>query len=331
MNKTRIFFLLLLALLVLGNNGVLFEIFAAQTSKPLDITITSGPIGGGFYVVAGGIAEAIERNIPNSKVTVMTGGSVGNTSRVNEGTADIGITMDGVFLSAVEGIDPYEEKHANLQGLIFFGGIPMAWCLVNEDLPINSIDELKEKSFPIELGTSTPLSSPELATRRVLEDYGITYDDIRSWGGKVTFGSYADVTNLIKDGHLHAWMGPLFGTPAIEELVLTYKVKLLPVKEEVIDALKRYGYSKMIIEKGTYYFVNENTPFLAEKMILVVRKDLSDDIVYEITKIICENPEAIRGAGGLYALYNPTQSYDIVGGPIHPGAEKYFKEVGYIK
>ena len=330
MNKIRIFFLILLVLL--GINGILYGSFAAGISEPVKLTISAGPVGGGWYNVGGTIAEIIKSSIPGSEITVMTGGGIGNPTRVNEGKADIGFTQGGIYYAALNGLEPYEKKHTNIQGMLFLANLPMAWLIVDEDFPINSIEEIKEKHFPIKLGTTTLLSTPELATRRILAEYGITYDDIKSWGGKVTFGSYADIGNLIKDGHLNAYMGAVSSVPAMEELIITHKMKLLPVKEEAIDAVvKKYGYSKTVVPKGTFYFVSQDLPFLVEQMILVVRADLSNDIVYAVTKAICENAEEIRQAVAFYKVFDPAKAFNISGGPLHPGAEKYFKDAGYIK
>jgi len=332
MNKIKIFFLILLVLLLLGINGILCGSFATGISEPIKLTISAGPVGGGWYNVAGTIAEIIKSSIPGSEVTVMTGGGVGNPTRLNEGKADVGFTQGGVYYAALNGLVPYKKKHTNVQGMLFLANLPMAWLIVDEDCPINSIEEIKEKHFPIKLGTTTLLSTPELASRRILAEYGITYDDIKSWGGKVTFGSYADIGNLIKDGHLDAYMGPVSSIPAMGELITTHKMKLLPVKEEAIDAVvEKYGYSKTVVPKGTLYFVSQDLPFLVEQMILVVRADLSDDIVYAVTKVICENAEAIREAVAFYKVFDPAKAFNISGGPLHPGAEKYFKDAGYIK
>lgn len=328
MNKISIFFLILLVLVI---SGILCGNFAAEISEPVKLTISAGPVGGGWYIVGGTIAEIIKGSIPGSEITVMTGGGIGNPTRVNEGKADIGFTQGGIYYAALNGLEPYENKHTNIQGMIFLANLPMAWLIVDEDSPINSIEEIKEKRFPIKLGTTTLLSTPELASRRILAEYGITYDDIKSWGGKVTFGSYADIGNLIKDGHLNAYMGAVSSVPAMEELIITHKMKLLSVKEEAIDAaVEKYGYSKAVVPEGTFYFVSQDLPFLVEQMILVVRADLSDDIVYAVTKAICENADAIRQAVAFYKVFDPAKACYISGGPLHLGAEKYFKDSGYI-
>ena len=104
----------------------------------------------------------------------------------------------------------------------------MSIFLVREENPIASIEEIKEKKIPIRLLTAPRASSPSVAAERMLAEYGITLEDIRSWGGKVSYVSYAEASSLIKDGHADAWCGPM--SPAVVELTVSRKMKMLPIK-----------------------------------------------------------------------------------------------------
>lgn len=109
-------------------------------------------------------------------------------------------------------------------------------------------------------------------------------------------------------------------------------LKLLTIEEKIIDSLvDKYGYSKNLVPKGKYRWSEEEFYCLGEPNILLVRKDVPEDIVYTITKTICEKPEIITAWGQHHESFTPEiAATGIVGGDFHPGAEKYFKEVGYI-
>jgi len=70
---------------------------------------------------------------------------------------------------------------------------------------------------------------------------------------------------------------------------------------------------------------------MAESNIILVRKDLSEDLVYGIVKAICENVDTIRASGAAYTKFEPKDMVNNVGGNLHPGAEKYFREKGWLK
>jgi len=296
------------------------------------ITITSGPIGGEWYILGGSLAELVKEEIPNVKVTATTGGGLSNPTKVNTGKADIGLTQDRLLYEAREGIGGFKDQgpHENIMGMVYLADIWMSVFLVREDYPVNSIDEIKEKRVPIRIVTAPRASTPSLAAERMFAEYGITFDDIRSWGGKVNFVSYSEGASLIKDGHADAYCGPIM--PAIVDLAFSKKIKMLPVKESVLDALrKKFKYGKGVIPKDSYYFVKEDTPVMTESPIFIVRKDLPDDIVYRITKAICNNPDRIRKSGRTYRSFSPENAWRIFGGPIHPGALRYYREQGWIK
>jgi len=295
------------------------------------LTITSGPMGGGWYILGGTLSELIKNEIPDIKVTVTTGGSLANLTKVNQEKADIGLTMDRLFYEARKGIGAYKDQkpYEKIVGMAYLADIYMSLFLVREDSPISSIQEIKEKKIPIRLLTSPKASSPALATERMLNEYGITFDDIRSWGGKVNFVSYAEASSLIKDGHADAWCGPMVSS--IVELTVSRRMKLLPIKESVLNALQEdFKYGKAVIPQNTWYFIKKDTPIMCEAVILVVRKEIPEGIVYKITKSICTHPDHIRGVSRTYRVFSPEKASRITGGPIHPGALRYYKEHGYL-
>lgn len=296
------------------------------------ITIASGPVGGEWYILGGILGEIVKEIAPGSKVMVRTGGSLSNLSTVNMGKADIGITQDRLFYEARNGIGAFKGRKLfkNVEGLCYLADIYMGVFLVRADFPINSIDEIKEKKIAIRLVTAPKASSPSKATERVLEAYGIKPEDLKAWGGSISYVSYSEASSLIKDGHADAYCGPIL--PAIVELSTVRKLKLLPLKKSVIDYLvKKYKYGRAVIPKGAYYFVKQDTETITESPIIIVNKKLSEDFVYKLTKAICTQPDRIRRSGKTYRNFDPEKAPNIHGGPIHPGALRYYKECGWIK
>jgi uncharacterized protein len=295
-------------------------------------TITSGPMGGDWYSIGGACGEMAKQAFPGAIVTVTTGGALANVAKVNAGKADLGLTMAKLYGEALTSTGTYKgkPKMENLRGIAFLAYIPMSYFLVKADNPITSIEEIKEKKMPIRILTSKKGSSPSLAAELMLAEYGITFDDIKKWGGSVSFVSYAEASNLIKDGHADAWVGPMVS--AIVELTTTTKMKMLPIKPEYLNDLKnKHKYVKIMLPKGKYYFVTKDTPHMAEAVIMVTQKKLGDDEVYTFTKALMENADRIRSIHKTYSGFDPANAWKDIGGPLHPGAEKYYKEKGYMK
>jgi len=296
------------------------------------ITITSGPVGGTYYILGGALADLLKDVVPEAKVTVTTGGSLANISKVQGGKADLGFTMDSLVNEARQGIEAYKDKgkHDKVLGLTYICDIYMSLFLLPQDSPIKSIDEIREKKIPIRALTSPRASSPSVAAERMLGAYGITFKDIESWGGKVNFVSYAEASSLLKDGHADIWVGPI--TPPLLEVTTTKKMKLLPIKQEVLKTLKQeFKYGMAMIPKGYWEFIHEDTPTMTEAIMIIVAKDLPEDVVYNITKSIASHPDVVRNVHRMYKDYDPKKGCEFSGTPMHPGALKYFKEQGICK
>ena len=304
------------------------------SGKTQFLQITSGPVGGTYYVLGGALADLLKDVIPGAKVTVTTGGSLQNISKVQSGKADIGFTMDSLVYEARNEMGAYKDKgvHDNVMGLTYVCDIYMSLFLVRGDMELSSIQEVKDKKMPVRILTSPRASSPSVAAERMLNEYGITFDDIKSWGGKVNFVSYAEASSLLKDGHADIWCGPM--VPPIREASLSLKMKLLPIKESLLKVLKekyKYGIATIPAGYAGWEFIKEPTPTMTESIMIIIGKGLPDDVVYKIAESIATHPDTVRNVHALYKPYDPKNACNISGGPIHPGALRYYREKGICK
>ncbi|MFQ6110813.1 MAG: TAXI family TRAP transporter solute-binding subunit, partial [Nitrospinota bacterium] len=118
---------------------------------------------------------------------------------------------------------------------------------------------------------------------------------------------------------------------AINQMITLRKMKLLPWDEPKIDKiLKKYGYLKRRLKKGRYYFIKKDLPVLAEANIFIIRADLPDDLVYSIAEAIATSAPRIRQSARLFRRFDPKKLWKDVGGPLHPGAEKYYRAAGLM-
>jgi len=296
------------------------------------ITIAAGPVGGEWYILGGILGELIKEALPDVRVTSSTGGAIANLTTVNRGRADIATTQDQLLYEALQGGGPFAEleSHDNVTGLTYLADIYMSVFLVREEFDLHSIAEIAEREVPIRLLTAPRGSSPSVAAERMLETYGITVEDIQAYGGLVNYVSYSEAASLIRDGHADAYVGPIM--PAIVELSVARPLRLLPVEDRLLTELsENYKYGISSIPAELYDFVVEDTPVMTESPILIVRADLPEDIVYAVTQAIHTNPERIRESGRTYQNFTPEKGPRITGGPIHPGAERFYREQGWLE
>ncbi|MCL1855742.1 MAG: TAXI family TRAP transporter solute-binding subunit [Clostridia bacterium] len=319
--------ILLCGLLTLG---VCNPVSGAQSSKT-NFTVGGGPQGGGWYGLAGQLAAELEAVSAGKKFSVMPGGGIGNIDLTERGEMDISTTVSHLYRSALDSIDPYAGKtYHSLTALGNIGTSDTCLFLIKASVPVNSIQELVDRKYPINLVTTTRASTPFLGAERILAEFGITADDLKSWGGSMQYLSYTDGCMLIADGHADGIIAPVVA--AITELQTTTPLKVLPLEESMVDSLvAKFGYAKNHVKGGTYGFMTEDFLAIGEPNILLCRSDLPDEVAYSTAKLLCEKPEIITAWGTHHATFVPAMAPTSIGGPLHPGAEQYYKEAGYLK
>lgn len=298
------------------------------------LDIVAGTTGGVWYVGMGAIGKLYSDTYPGTTVNLLAGGSAGNPLRLESGEADFSITQHTMAVAAGKGQEPYKQATQNVSSIINLKDITRLNIVVRDEVPIYSIEDILEKKYPLKLAHGPVGTVSELFGRWTFEEYGISFKDITSWGGKLFSNNYNDVASLLQDGQIDMffWTGP--GEAGfIQEAASGTKLRWLPVKEEIIDKLiENYGLNKGTIP-GTFYngAVGQDTLCVIDATELIVRTDLQEDVVYNLTKVICENKEDIVMAYSAWDTFDPETAWEGLGLPLHPGAEKYYKEKGWLK
>jgi TRAP transporter TAXI family solute receptor len=190
---------------------------------------------------------------------------------------------------------------------------------------IKSIADLKGKNVSVgDVGSGT-----EFNARQILEAYGITFDDIKKQN--LGFGPSADA---LRDGKIDAFFC-VAGAPttAIIDLAVGRDITILEVDDAHASALKqKYPfYSQLTIPGGSYKGVPNAVKTVTIKATFIVSNKLSADTVYKLTKTLIEDKEEIQAAHAKGAEISAAYAVDGISVPYHPGAEKYFKEIGALK
>ena len=327
MKKSIVFFIV--SFLV---NVSITVVASAQTKKDIGIksvTIASGPVSGMWYPAAAKMGELFEKEF-NLKVTVDIGGSAQNIRRVDAGRdADIGFASTPEVYNAYNGLAPFTKKFTNFNLLGCFS--PYYYqVLVREGAGIQTWKDLRNKRFsPGNAGTGS-----EILSRNILEEVGLNYDTIRKAGGNIEFRDYSSSVEAMKDGNLDIMAASMnFPIPVYEEYLLRNKGYFLPVEESIrTKIVQKYpAYSSTDMPAGVYKGQNSPVPTFYYWSVFVVRADLPESVVYELTKAIYKNEKDFRGLMAALKDFSTQNALSWNRIPVHPGAKKYFKEVGVWK
>lgn len=308
---------------------------AEWTPKEKFLKIGSASPGGLWYLTAARLAAEIEKNVAGIKVSSTTGSALTNVRKVDSGEIQIGLTYTPQSSSFYYGADPYskDKPHKNLR-FLSANNLCGYTFVVSKDTKIHSFKDL----YNARISPAPKTYSVHLATKWILEFYGITFEGIEKNGGMVTGLGYNDATAMIQDGRLDGLSNqPAGPMPHIINLAQNPGIRILPVEEEVRDKIladpRFRGWVKMEIPAGAYKGIEKSIPTVGMLEVFLVNKNVSEELVYRIAKIVYESQEIKdiyktareRGFPPAFDISNATKGMVI---PVHPGAARYFKEKG---
>ena len=305
------------------------SVYLLHTRKGSFCACFSGPEGGSWYPLGSAMMGIIEKNT-NLSTSNGPGGGVGNCKAVNGGRADLGWTYTHTAYNAYNGFGKFKKKNTNLRLLmsLYPGVFQMA---VPKSSKIYTVGDLSDKRIvPGKVGFSGTVIA-----ENVLAAYDITFDSIKKNGGMVSYVGYSDSAALMKDGHSDCYMA-VTSCPqsTIIDLMFRPGVRLLPVDKVHMDKLLKAepGLMPTEIPKGAYKGVNANIPAVGTVTCILISKDVSDDLAYKIVKTLYANwPELAHVKKKAIEDSKPDKATMGARIPIHPGALKYYKEMGYVK
>ena len=308
-----------------------------KDEQPLNLDLATFNMGSSWYVYGTTISELARDVLPKgSKVNVLAhAGGVGNLKLVGDGKAQLGLGFNVTDKWAYEGKHVYDKAYPNLRGLAGYMDEYYFGMVTRKGLEITELAQLKEKKPAIDLMTVPVGGLGEAITKLVLEHYGITYEDIKAWGGSVQHTDHKTIIESFRDGKADMYMHTISkGHPSLTELAVTTPLNFIGMQEHTIEKLcNEYGFVKAELPAGTFNGQDEAVPTIGLTTTFFTTEDLSEDIAYKITKALVENKEALEQGHKALKRFTPEDACkpEGIGIPLHPGAEKYYKEAGLLK
>lgn len=288
------------------------------------INILTGGTSGVYYPLGVGLSKIYADNIAGARTQVQsTKASVENLNLLQQGKGELALTLGDSLKLAWAG----DEEAGFKAPLDKLRGIAAVYpnyiqIVASRDSGITTLEGLKGKS----LSVGAPKSGTELNARAIFAAAGMSYDDL----GKTEYLPFAESVELIKNRQLDATLQSAgLGVASIKDLATSVDINMVSVPDEVVAKLGA-PYVGATIPAGTYNGQETDVKTVAVVNFLVTHSDVSDDLAYEMTKLLFENLgelEAAHAAAKQIKLENALQGMPV---PLHPGAERYYREKGLM-
>lgn len=295
------------------------------------LTLGSGPMGSGWYPITTAMTELYSNEFDGLNSTQLEGGSTVNLRSLEAGDVHMALNYTTDFNAALAGEDDFEEP---LENIAAFGTLYPVYQTIattaNND-SVNSIEDILDKH--IFLGPQG--GGGPVAFWKMMEEYGYDEQSILDAGGKFSYGNYSDGASMLKDNNVEVFLaGGAPAVPALQEMEVTDPIKVIPIDQDKLDSLeaKGLGITAGALPGGTYKDIDEDIPTYIIETMITVRKDLDEEFVYNLAKIFWENleffeqqvPERAKDFS-LDTVLNGINPDD-----LHPGAKRYYEEMGVI-
>ncbi|MGI9421057.1 MAG: TAXI family TRAP transporter solute-binding subunit [Geminicoccaceae bacterium] len=301
----------------------------AEAQEEKFVTIGTGGQTGVYYVVGQSICKLVNRGQADHGIKCTapsTGGSVANINAIKEGSMDMGVAQSDWQSYAYNGTPEFEGgKFDDLRAVFSVHGEPFT-VVARNDAGIESFADLKGKRVNI----GNPGSGQRGTMEVIMGALGWTNDDF-SLASEL---KSAEQSAALGDNKVDAIVFTV-GHPngSIQEATTTTDASLVAVEGPEIDALvdENSYYAKATIPGGMYKGSDGDTSTFGVKATFVSSASVDEDTIYQVVKAVFDNFDRFKGLHPAFAnLKQEEMIADGLSAPLHPGAERYYKEQGWM-
>ncbi|HZO42450.1 MAG TPA: TAXI family TRAP transporter solute-binding subunit [Methylomirabilota bacterium] len=325
--------------------ATLLVVVAGGASAQQPLRWTSGVVGGGWYAISTGLA-ALLREKAALDVKVLPGGGAQNPVLVGKGYVEIGLGLPPLLGAAARGDDPYRGRRLEtLRGLAGNLSLNVFHIYVASDSPFAkmTLEEIFRGRKPIRLAIPRPGTSDVWLLEKMMEFFGLCepgkiVECYRSWetaGAKFVRGSYVELADAFKERRVDGAFAILAAPADVVTSASQHRsLTLLSCPQPLLEHLASFGLSAGVIPAGTYpkaANASEDVPTATMGTTIIVSAAMADDLAYAITSTINDNIDRLRRLHASLDDYDPSRGWLHLGVALHPGAERYYREKGWLK
>ncbi len=293
------------------------------------VRMVSGPSGGSWYPYGAKIMSLADKQMKGVTTSNAPGGGVANTRNVGRAKAEFGWTFANTAYDAYAGNGKFKQKYSDLRFFAnLFPGVLQTAVPANSN--IKSYKDLANKR----LSPGKLTFGGNVAFEKLMSLYGITYDGVKKAGGTIHRVSFSDSVALMKDGHIDAFVA-LTTMPNASFIALDFSpgIRFLSISNDIASKFVKNnpGFVQMTMKADTYKNLKEDVPSIAAPTVLITHKGVSNDIAYQMAKVLWDNHAELVKLNKFWASVKLSEALQGSAIPVHPGAMRFYKEKGISK
>ena len=306
--------------------GLFAVVGAAVAQKAQFINVLTGGQSGVYYPVGVALSQIFGKAVPNARATAqVTKASAENLNLLQAGRGELALALGDAVADAWKGEADagFAKPLSNLRG---FSATYNNYIQIvaSEESGIRSLADLKGKRVSV----GAAKSGTELNARAIFKAAGLSYSDL----SKTEYLPFGESVELIKNRQLDATLQSAgLGVASIRDLSTSVKIRVVAIPKDVVAKVGSPAYLPSVIPANTYTGQTEDVQTAAIPNFLVTHSKVPDDVVYEMVKSMYGNLDT------LYAAHNATKGIKLQNAltgmpiPLHPGAERFYREAGVLK
>ncbi|MFZ7103103.1 MAG: TAXI family TRAP transporter solute-binding subunit [Peptococcaceae bacterium] len=313
----------------------------SNTPEQIHISFATPGTGTGMYVIGSLMVPLMENALPAGSIidhTTNSPGGYGACILVEEGGADAALGNGSANKWAYEEGILGHQPIKNVRGIAGgfgndFINIMFTQTFVDKT-GFTTVEDIIGAKYPVRIATKSNGAYGEIACAHVLTALGVGYEDIKSWGGTVYQTDANSIATLLKDDKADITIDHgSSAASAPSELCMTKDMFFPQLSTEVLNTLKAKGWEESNLAANTWKGQAKEVKSVGAPFAVIVRADLGDDIAYAMAKALCEGADTLAAGHAALKIWDPAIAWQPVklGVPLHPGAERYYKEKGWMK
>ncbi|MCC7081079.1 MAG: TAXI family TRAP transporter solute-binding subunit [Burkholderiales bacterium] len=310
----------------------------AGAADAVNMTIGSFNQQSSWYVYAVNLAEVLRPALPAGSVvdTPPIAGGLGNPRLVAEGKAQIAFGMAVVGTWAMEGTAAFKEPLKDLRSLVGdwddYFLLPM---LRGKGLPNDLAGVFKSVRPKARVMLLPKGSIGAFGGTQMLELVGAGEKALSAAGGGYEFAGFGAVKNRFAAGQADVFIHTVTrGHPGVTEIARSVDLTFLQPSKAVLAGMNKYGWTTATLPKDTFPGQDQALQLPGTNTTLFATTKLPDDMAYLVVKAICENTAKLQAAHKALAKFDCAKGVwrkEVNGMPLHAGAERYYRERGWLK